>query len=566
MKWKKLLYSSALAASMLYGDTYFLATDSGSESLYTTDGTTEGTVKVNLGDGTAKSPISFNNKIYFVDMMNTASYYDGKNVAVDSIISNVCMSVQNFYGVINGKLYFSGGDYSSILHIWSYDGVNPPTTIDDGITYAAETPEEYLIYNNKLYITLTLADNYKELHIIENDQVVYVAKVNTNNTYANAKYITQYNGEIYFQANANTDALGLNNELYKTNGTTTELVVDLNTNESSNPHALTVFNGKLYFIATDDSVQQALYKSDGTAAGTNRIDGVRGYLDTQMAVFNNKLYFNGNTDSSQGMEMIEFDGTSANVISASDPQLGGLNPTILYAIGDKLLFQGGQFNSTYINELWVYNGVDTPSLVKDIYTGTHYDINKADYVENSSNPNSFFEASFAPAITSIPASSVLYDSTYTYIPAVSNMDGNLTWSAKEGTTLPGWLSLGKGYDSTPTLVSDELNYAYYMKFDKDDNLYMSDSFGNITILHTDGSTTVITDFSMINGISIDSDNNLYVTDFDNNTIKKRTPDGNITIIADSSNEINASIDTAFDSAGNMYIINTGDKTIKKKNI
>ncbi len=86
---------------------------------------------------------------------------------------------------------------------------------------------------------------------------------------SNPQSIVEVNGSVYFQAsNRSTGA-----ELWKSDGTAagTQLVRDLAPGlyTGSYPSNLTNFNGMLYFTASDPFTgQQNLWKSDGTSAGT----------------------------------------------------------------------------------------------------------------------------------------------------------------------------------------------------------------------------------------------------------------------------------------------------------
>ena len=68
---------------------------------------------------------------------------------------------------------------------------------------------------------------------------------------------------LYFNANDGTHGY----ELWRTNGTTTELVMDINTGtggaDGSDPYALTALGDYLYFYATDGT-NRGLWRTDGT--------------------------------------------------------------------------------------------------------------------------------------------------------------------------------------------------------------------------------------------------------------------------------------------------------------
>lgn len=82
-------------------------------------------------------------------------------------------------------------------------------------------------------------------------------------------------------------------------------------------------------------------------------------------------------------------------------------------------------------------------------------------------------------------------------------------------------------------------------------------------------------FNQPNGLALDSSNNLYVADTDNHAIRKITPDGVVTTFAGSvghsgsadktgtAASFNFPIGVAVDSAGNVYVTDAGNDTIRK---
>ena len=77
------------------------------------------------------------------------------------------------------------------------------------------------------------------------------------------------------------------------------------------------------------------------------------------------------------------------------------------------------------------------------------------------------------------------------------------------------------------------------------------------------------------GVAVDSAGNVYVADYDNNTIRKVTPAGVVTTLAGlagnsgsadgtgSAARFNSPYGVAVDSAGNVYVADTGNNTIRK---
>lgn len=199
------------------------------------------------------------------------------------------------------------------------------------------------------------------------------------------KFLTEYNGEMYFQAFELTPSF---NRLYKTDGTTagtTQVAPNLNGGSGYTPSSLTVFNGELYFTAFVSGLGTELYKTNGTEAGTILLKDVRsgsssgldsGTNDKRVFIeFNGELYFRGSTNSS--IELWKTDGTPNGTVSVKnfeDAQIGAP----VYASNNGEQYLGVVFNNEMyfsVNrssafELWKTDGTTAGTvLVKSGYGG-----------------------------------------------------------------------------------------------------------------------------------------------------------------------------------------------------
>ncbi len=194
----------------------------------------------------------------------------------------------------------------------------------------------------------------------------------TGSNGSSPKYITEMNGELYFQSIDITPSF---KKLYKSDGTDagTQLVAgNLNSGAGYSPESLYVMNGELYFTAFVSGIGTELYKTDGTDAGTILLKDVRTGSsngldfntndDNQLFVeYNNELYFRGSTNSS--IELWKTDGTPSGTVSVKnfeDTQNGA--PTYMTTAGKNRL--GTVYNGLlyfYVNrngngELWKTDG------------------------------------------------------------------------------------------------------------------------------------------------------------------------------------------------------------------
>lgn len=167
--------------------------------------------------------------------------------------------------------------------------------------------------------------------------------------------LTSAAGYLFFRADDGVHGL----ELWKSNGTAagTQLVADIQPGPGhAVPGALTDVNGALFFRADDGVHGAELWKSDGTAAGTHLVadlnPGPEGSFPAELTNMHGMLYFQAH-DGRHGTELWRSDGTA----SGTQP-LAGFNP----------FRQHDQVNDF---ELW--SGIVTPrraDLVLDIHPGT----------------------------------------------------------------------------------------------------------------------------------------------------------------------------------------------------
>lgn len=140
-------------------------------------------------------------------------------------------------------------------------------------------------------------------------------------------------GVRYFLANGNA--------LWKTDGTSAGTMLVKSALSSSQ---LVELDGTLYFESFDE-----LWKSDGTAAGTVRV----AELDEieNLTAFGGKLYFTSR-DSTHGTELWESDGTAAGTKMTADiaPDSESSNPAMFRVVGSTLFFAAS--DPTNGRELW----------------------------------------------------------------------------------------------------------------------------------------------------------------------------------------------------------------------
>jgi len=163
-------------------------------------------------------------------------------------------------------------------------------------------------------------------------------------------------------------------ELWKSDGTKagTVLVKNINPNEpnrgSSRPRSLTAVKGTLFFTANDGTHGRALWKSDGTKAGTVLVKNISAANLTPMG---GRLFFTA-AERTHGEELWKSDGSRAGTVLVKDinptdtyPYYSSSSPHELTAVEGRLFFTA--YDGSHGNELWRSDGSRAGTvLVKDI--------------------------------------------------------------------------------------------------------------------------------------------------------------------------------------------------------
>ena len=149
---------------------------------------------------------------------------------------------------------------------------------------------------------------------------------------------------------------------------------------TSLPEQLTPIGGTLYFIADDGSHGRALWRSDGTAAGTVLVKDINPddmgdeTFISNLSNGNGTLYFSAD-DGSQGVELWRSDGTETGTVMVKDINPGSGSAFSIYLIPFQFSYFNGHIyfsadDGSHGFELWRSDGTDAGTgMVKDIKPG-----------------------------------------------------------------------------------------------------------------------------------------------------------------------------------------------------
>jgi ELWxxDGT repeat protein len=342
------------------------------------------------GEGFPTDLTLFNGAVYFAATGSDGTgkelwRYDGiTSTRVADINAGIANSNPAELTVFNGALYFAAtGSDGMGQELWRYNGNTTTRITDINTGGGSSTPTGLAIFNGALHFAATSSDGTgRELWRYDGNTAARVADINAGSNSSDPFDLTVLNGALYFAA---TGSDGAGRELWHYNGISVTRVTDVNA--SGNAFLFTanhfeVFNGALYFSATNGSTGTELWRYNGTTATlvADLFTGATGSGPTDLIVFNNLLYFSALGSDGAGRELWRSDGTPAGTMRAIDLNSGsaGSSPSNLTVFREGLYFAAVGRDGAG-TELWRYDGT-TATRVTDIVRG-----------EDSSSPRDLIE-------------------------------------------------------------------------------------------------------------------------------------------------------------------------------
>ncbi len=353
----------------------------------------------------------------------------GTVLVKNTIIASDSERPQKFVNV-NGNVYFIATDGGYGMELWKSDGTSVGTyMVKDIFRTPGSNPARFTLMNGRVFFIATDGDAGpafmvgRDVHQTDGTPLSTRQSTWINTWGSQVKEICPFKNELYIVGSNfyhgseiwKTDGKGLNmgektdvlkdiapgiassepknlfatdeylffsaddtihgQELWRSNGTAegTQLVKDINPNGGSNPANFIEVNGQTFFTATDGYYGIELWKTDGTEQGTNLVKDINLYHQgsdpTSLININAVVYFSAN-DGLHGYELWKSDGTEQGTVMVKDIYLGSAssNPQYLTNVNGTLFFSAK--NAANGIEIWKSDG--TPggtTLVKDIRAG-----------------------------------------------------------------------------------------------------------------------------------------------------------------------------------------------------
>ncbi len=227
---------------------------------------------------------------------------------------------------VDGTLFFVANDGAAGMELWKSDGTAAGTVlvkdIAAGSTGAFTDASSLIGIGDTLFFTADDGENGDELWKSDGTsaETVLLKDIEAGSDGSLSKYtaFTDVDGVLFFSANDGANG----RELWKSDGTAggTVMVKDIDpgddsyygTPNNSYPFYLKNVNGTVYFSAFSESAGRELWKSDGTAAGTemvaDAVSGSSGMYPNSLETVNGTLLMSGYSGDYRQLWMLPLEG------------------------------------------------------------------------------------------------------------------------------------------------------------------------------------------------------------------------------------------------------------------
>ncbi len=264
---------------------------------------------------------------------------------------------------------FSATDGEHGLETWMTDGTSAGTRLyaDANVLPSSSSVDNFFVMNGTMYFRAIDFAHGRELWKTDGtaNGTVLVKDISVGARGSEPSFVGQVGNKAYFTAL--TASTGY--ELWVTDGTTsgTRMIKEINTNTqtSSGNVELTYFyasSERLFFRAFDGTTRD-LWMSDGTSAGTTKIDIRVGADDPDFdygTVAGTKFYFRSRDDlvNNTGHALYSVDGVTGNLTKLMTMTgVGNEYPYDIKPVGNSVVF--GMYNAPSPNgswQFWMSNG------------------------------------------------------------------------------------------------------------------------------------------------------------------------------------------------------------------
>jgi trimeric autotransporter adhesin len=261
------------------------------------------------------------------------------------------------FQVLNSKLIFAAGDAANGREVWTYNGTGAPTRLSQIAAGAASAnPIGLTTINGNVYFAAAATGEDIELYKTDGTTVSLVKDVNPGSDASVPIGFTDAgNGKTLFFGFDNNQGF----EPWVTDGSTagTLNLKNINTTPNEGPGAGVTLGSWTYFPTTDKAKGRELYRTDGTTTQlvSDILPGVRSSDPANLTVAGGWVYFTATTDAN-GTKLWRTNGTTTeiatnvNALTVSD----GVSQLSATPTGD-LYFTASGPNGTALHKMGTGN-------------------------------------------------------------------------------------------------------------------------------------------------------------------------------------------------------------------
>jgi ELWxxDGT repeat protein len=223
------------------------------------------------------------------------------------------------YAVINGRLVFAATDGTNGRELWAYPGSGAPVRISQiAAGSVSSSPVGMVAIQGAIWFAASAgSDNYELYRTTDGINVLLVREINTGNSNLDPSvpygFVDGGTGKVIFSAFSNANGF----EPWISDGTNagTVLLKDTNTLPREGIGEGVTLNGWTYFAATDQNAGRELYRTNGTITQlvSDIVPGVGSSNPSNLTVAGGFVYFSATTEAN-GTKLYRTDGTTTTIV------------------------------------------------------------------------------------------------------------------------------------------------------------------------------------------------------------------------------------------------------------
>lgn len=343
--------------------------------LWTSNGTTSGTVLVHQFDGangfSPQNFISFGGSLYFladslasgIELYKSNGTSASTQILKDLTVGGASSNIRNL--IVSGSYLYFLADIGSGEQLFRTDGTSSGTI---QLTTYSLPPFNLVSHNNQLYFVASDGIHGEEIFKTDGTNVVLAANIDGQNTNSEPRHLTSVGNYLYFRADGGT---GEGSELYRMDNLTQtpELVFDVMPGATgSSIEYIFNFMGAVLFSAFESTHGRELWISSDL--GTNIVSDVAvGNINSNpvgLVEHNSEVFFKSYR-SDVGYELFKTDGVEVSLVEDIRTGVADSNLSNLQVVNNFLYFLANNGNNGV--ELHRLNPDQEVEMISDLTAG-----------------------------------------------------------------------------------------------------------------------------------------------------------------------------------------------------